>query len=131
LWGEAGGQRLYTVSADLDPDALRASLEEAFPGSCIHAEAGEGKIFLTGSVATDAASDGAFKMASLYAKDVVNSLRVAPKHGKQVQLKPRIVEVDRTRLEQLGINIFAGGRTSVATTTGQFGSAATGSGSSV
>jgi pilus assembly protein CpaC len=130
LWGEAGGQRLYTVSADLDPDALRASLEEAFPGSSIHAEAGEGKIFLTGSVATDAASDAAFKMASLYAKDVVNSLRVVPEHGKQVQLKLRIVEVDRTRLEQLGINIFAGGRTAVQATTGQFASTAVASNSS-
>ena len=65
-------------------------------------------------------------MASLYAKDVVNSLRVIPEHGKQVQLKLRIVEVDRTRLEQLGINIFAGGRTAVATTTGQFASTAIG-----
>jgi pilus assembly protein CpaC len=46
-------------------------------------------------------------------------------------LKLRIVEVDRTRLEQLGINIFAGGRTAVGTSTGQFGSTATGSGSSL
>ena len=131
LWDEAGGHRLYTVSADLDPDALRTSLEEAFPGSSIHAETGEGRIFLTGSVATDAASDAVFKMASLYAKDVVNSLRVVPAHGKQVQLKLRIVEVDRTRLEQLGINIFAGGRTSVATTTGQFATTSVGSDSSL
>ncbi len=48
-----------------------------------------------------------------------------------MQLKLRIVEVDRTRLDQLGINIFANGRTAVATSTGQFGSAATGSGSSL
>lgn len=130
LWGEDGGQRLYTVFADLDPGALRSSLEQAFPGSSIRAEAGEGKIFLTGSVATDAASDAAFKMASLYAKDVVNSLRVVPVHGKQVQLKLRIVEVDRTRLEQLGINIFAGGRTAVQATTGQFASTGVASNSS-
>ncbi len=76
-------------------------------------------------------SDAAVKMASQYAKEVVNSIRIDPVHGKQVQLKLRIVEVDRTRLEQLGINIFAGGRTAVATTTGQFSSTATGSGSSL
>jgi pilus assembly protein CpaC len=124
LWDEVGGRRLYAVFADVDPDALRVSLGEAFPGSLIHADAGEGKIFLTGSVATEAASDAAVKMASQYAKDVVNSIRILPEHGKQVQLKLRIVEVDRTRMEQLGINIFAGGRTTVATTTGQFASAA-------
>jgi len=130
LWDVAGGHRLYTVFADLDPTSLQASLQQAFPGASIHAEAGEGRIFLSGSVATDAASDAAVKMASQYAKDVVNSIQVEPVHGQQVQLKLRIVEVDRTRLEQLGINIFAGGRTSVATTTGEFPSTAIGSGSS-
>jgi pilus assembly protein CpaC len=131
LWDEAGGHRLYTVSADLDPEALRASFDAAFPGSSIHIETGEGKVFLTGSVATDAASEAALKMASLYAKDVVNSLVIVPVHGKQVQLKLRIVEVDRTRLDQLGINIFAGGRTALGASTQQFSTTATGSGSSL
>ena len=131
LWDEAGGHRLYTVSADLDPNALRASFDAAFPGSSIHVETGEGKVFLTGTVATDAASDAAFKMASLYTKDVVNSLVVVPVHGKQVQLKLRIVEVDRTRLDQLGVNLFAGGRTAIGTSTQQFSSTATGSGSTL
>lgn len=131
LWDEAGGHRLYTVFADIDPAALQVSLEEAFPGAFIQAEAGEGKIFLTGSVANDEVSDAAVKMASQYATDVVNSIRIDPVHGKQVQLKLRIVEVDRTRLDQLGINIFAGGRTAVATTTEQYPSTATGSGSSL
>jgi pilus assembly protein CpaC len=123
VWDEAGGSRLYTISADVDPQALRTSIAQAFPGADIHAEAGEGKIFLTGSVATDEASDAALKMASLYSKEVVDSLKVVPVHGRQVQLKLRIVEVDRTKLDQMGINIFAGGRTAVTTTTGQFASA--------
>jgi pilus assembly protein CpaC len=133
LWDEAGSHRLYTVSADLDPDALRGSFDAAFPGSSIHVETGEGKIFLTGSVASDAASDAALKMASLYAKDVVNSLVVVPVHGKQVQLKLRIVEVDRTRLNQVGVNIFSPGvgNTMASASTQQFSSTATGSGSSL
>jgi pilus assembly protein CpaC len=131
LWDDAGGHRMYTVSADIDPEALRASFNAAFPVSSIHVETGEGKIFLTGTVSSDAASDAALKMASLYAKDVVNSLVVVPVHGKQVELKLRIVEVDRTRMNQLGINIFAGGRTALATSTEQFGSTVTGSGSAL
>ena len=133
LWDEAGSHRLYTVSADLDPDALRGSFDAAFPGSSIHVDTGEGKIFLTGSVASDAVSDAALKMASLYAKDVVNSLVVVPVHGKQVQLKLRIVEVDRTRLNQFGVNIFTPGigSTMGSTSTQQFSSTATGSGSSL
>jgi len=131
LWDDAGAHHMYTVSADLDPEALRSSFSSAFPGSLIHIETGEGKVFLTGSVATDAASEAALKMALLYAKDVVNSLVIEPVHSKQVQLKLRIVEVDRTRLDQLGVNIFAGGRTDVGSTTQQFSSTTTGSGTSL
>jgi pilus assembly protein CpaC len=131
IWDEAGGHRLYTVFANVDTASLCTSLEAAFPGSSVRASAAEGKIFLTGSVGTDAASDAAVKLASQFAKEVVNSVSVIPIHGKQVQLKLRVVEVDRTRLEQLGINIFAGGRTSVATTTGQYASSATETGSTL
>ena len=126
LWDEAGGHRMYSVYADLDADAVRRALEAAFPNSTIHVETGEGKVLLTGSVETQAVYEGAAKIAGQYSRDVVNSLRIVPSHGKQVELKVRIVEVDRTRLEQLGINIFAGGRTAVSTTTGQFGSSVVG-----
>ena len=131
LWDEAGADRLYSVSADLDPEGLRASLAEAFPGEAIRAEASGGKISLTGAVGSQAEWDAAAKMAGIYTKDVVNSLRIVPPHGKQVQLKLRIVEVDRTRLEQMGINIFAGGRTSVGATTEQFPSGLSSSGAAV
>jgi pilus assembly protein CpaC len=132
IWDEAGGNRLYAVFADIDPQSLCDSLAQAFPGSSIHAEAGEGKIFLTGSVASEAASDAAFKMAALYAKEVVNSLQILPVHARQVQLKLRIIEVDRSRLDQLGINLFTtGGGTAAATSTQQFFSTATGTGSSL
>jgi pilus assembly protein CpaC len=131
IWDEAGVSRLYTVFADIDPESLSSSLQQAFPAALIRVEAGEGKIFLSGSAASEAVSDSAAKMASVYAKDVINSIRVLPVHGKQVELKLRIVEIDRTRVEQLGINIFAGGRTTVGTTTGQFPSSITGGGSSL
>jgi pilus assembly protein CpaC len=131
LWDESGRDSLYSVFADLDPAALRASLTDAFPGSSIHAAASEGRIYLTGSVASQADSDAAAKMASAYTKDVVSSLQIVPIHGKQVQLKLRIVEVDRTKLEQFGINFFAGGRTAVGATTQQFSSGTASSGSSI
>jgi pilus assembly protein CpaC len=131
LWDEMGGNRLYSVLADVDPASLRVSLGQAFPGSAIRADASEGKIELSGVVTSQADADSAVKMATVYAKDVVNSLLVAPLHGKQVQLKLRIVEVDRTKLEQMGINIFAGGRTAMGTTTQQFSSGLATSGSAV
>lgn len=131
IWDSSGAHRMYTVFADLDAEGVRRSLKDAFPGVAIDATTGEGKVILTGSVESAAVADAAVKLASQYGKDVVNSLQISPLHPKQVRLKLRIVEVDRTKLDQLGVNIFAGGRTAVATTTGQFASAASTSGSSV
>jgi pilus assembly protein CpaC len=131
VWDERGLHRLYSVFADLDALELRESIQQAFPGLNIHADTREGKIILTGSVNASATADAAVKLASQYGKDVVNSIQVAAIHGKQVQLKLRIVEVDRSKLDQLGINVFAGGRTAISTSTGQFGGASVASGSSV
>jgi pilus assembly protein CpaC len=131
VWDEAGAHRMYSVFADLNPDGLRRSLEQTFPGLDLHAETGEEKIVLTGSVDSAATADAAVKLASQYGKDIVNSIQIAPVHGKQVELKLRIVEVDRSKADQFGINIFSGGRTAIATSTGQFGGAAVGSGSTL
>ncbi len=122
LWDTEGKHRLYTVSGDLDMASLRASLGEVLPHSAIHADAAQGKIVLSGTVESDGALDAASKLAASYSKDVVNNIRVVGNHGKQVQLKLRIVEVDRTRLEQFGINFFTGGVNASGITTQQFGS---------
>ncbi len=121
LWEKNGGHRLYTISIDLDPGTLQASLHDTLPGSSIQVEARGDKLFLTGTVPTEAAADAAAKMAALYCKDPVSALRVRTVHGRQVQLKLRIIEIDRTRLEQLGVNFFSGGKNTSSTSTQQFG----------
>jgi pilus assembly protein CpaC len=125
LWDSSGKHSLYTVSVDPDPEALQASLDEAFPGANLRAEATQGRLGVSGTVPSDSDSDAVLKLASLYNKDVINSLRVVPVHGKQVQLKLRIVEVDRTKMEQYGINIFHGGSFPASISTEQFSSGAT------
>lgn len=130
VWDGNGGERLYTVSADLDPQSLRAALRDAFPGSTLSAETGDGRIYLSGTAPTEAASEGAVKLAQLFGKDIVNSIRVVPARIKQVELKLRIVEVDRTKLEQFGINIFTGGSNAISTSTQQFVTGESGVGTS-
>ena len=52
IWDTVGGSRLYTVDADVDPDALRQSLREAYPTSHIDVAGHEGRIYLSGTVPT-------------------------------------------------------------------------------
>lgn len=125
LWDIAGRRRVYTVFADLDTDGILQMLQDAIPGARLTVSTSGSRVYLAGTVPTDAAADTLAKMAQSYTKDVVNGVKVLPVHAKQIQLKLRIVEVDRSRLEQFGVNFFAlGGSTLAGTTTGQFASTA-------
>ena len=122
LWDNAGNSSLYTVSADLDFAALRASIRQALPGQDINVEAREGKIYLSGTVSGDDAYKEANRLGSLYSQDLVNSLHVTYVHPKQVELKVRIVEIDRTKLAQFGFNFFSTGSNMSTISTQQFNS---------
>lgn len=122
VWDTGGKHRLYTVSSDLDLTSLQTALQDAFPGYDLHVQASQDRIILKGTVASIADSVEAAKLAASYSKDVVNNLRLVPAHNKQVQLKLRIVEVDRTRLEQFGFNFLSQGNNASGVTTQQFGS---------
>ncbi len=126
IWDSNGKSCLYTVSADVDPAGLRQSLQDAYPNNVIEVSGSEDRLTLSGSVPTTEMSDGATKLAANYAKDVVNSLRIVPVHGKQVQLKLRIAEVDRTKLQQFGVNLTRSmGNNVFGTSTGQYPSTQT------
>jgi pilus assembly protein CpaC len=122
VWDENSQSQVYMVSSDMDVDDLRSSIKQRLPQETIEVEGREGRVILTGTVSSEAVSDDAVKLATLFTKDVANSLVVNPAKVKQVRLKVRIVEVDRSRLEQFGINIFnpGGGTTVGGGTTSQF-----------
>jgi pilus assembly protein CpaC len=126
IWDDQGRSCLYTVSSDIDPANLRQSLHDAYPTSAIEVEASQDRITLLGTVPTAEVSEGAAKIAAVYSKDIVNSLRVVPIRAKQVQLKLRIAEVDRTKLEQYAVNLAKSlGNNQVSTSTQQYASTQT------
>ena len=128
LMDETGLVQSYVVSADLDIDGLRAAMSEAMRGDAVKVEGSGARVTLSGIVGSDAIADAAVKLAGLYSKEVANALTVIPIHPKQVRLEVRILEVDRSKLLQLGINLFnPGGNTSflATTTSSQFPTSAT------
>ena len=125
LWNTAGQSVLYEVSADLDVNKLRRSIEAALPGQEIHVDSQEGRVYLSGTVIGEDSYKQALHLASFYSKDVVSSLAVTYVHPQQVRLQVRIAEVDRTKLDQFGFSFFSGGRNTAATSTQQFTSVGT------
>jgi pilus assembly protein CpaC len=109
LLDEAGLAQSYVVSTDVDLDGLRTAMSEAMRGDSVKVEGSGSRVTLSGSVPSPEAADAAVKLASLYAKDVANAMVVTPGHPKQVRLQVRILEVDRNKELQLGINLFSPG----------------------
>jgi pilus assembly protein CpaC len=106
IWDTAGNTQMYNVAADFDPMSLRAALDSELPGNHIEVHGGQDLLTLTGTVSTKEMADQAGKLAGAYAKNVANSLRVVSPRDKQVELKLQILEVDRSKMEQFGINLF-------------------------
>ena len=125
LSDELGRSQAYLVVADIDVSGLQRDLDQTYPNEHLRAEAEEGRVSVYGTVSSDASADAVLKLASLYSKDVANSLSVNPSHVKQVRLQVRFVEIDRSKLNQFGVNFFSGLKNFSATSTGQFPTSAT------
>lgn len=120
LWDETGHTQAWQITADMDVSDLRQALHAALPSEDIHAEGRGDQVVLTGIASSPTVMDQAVKLAGLYAKTVANSMQLAAQHTPQVRLKVRVVEIDRSRAEQLGFNLFGTGKNTFGAQTGQY-----------
>lgn len=124
LWDETGHSRILDVYSDVDISALREALLQAFPSENIQVSSEQSRVIISGTPSSKAGADEILKIVSSFTKDFVNTLVVPPEpHGKQIMLKVRFAEVDRTKLDAFGINIMSTGATNTigSITTGQLG----------
>ena len=110
LWHENNQARIIEVFGDLDVSLLREATTRSFPGEAIRVEAEEGRVLLTGTASSAAIADQIGKMGAPFSKEVVNFIRlVQPPRPKQIMLKVRFAQVDRSKLTEFGINLFSTG----------------------
>ena len=124
FWDAAGRSQVLDVVVDVDVSALRDAILHSFPRQQLQVQADGAHVILTGAVPDPHMAEDLAKMAATYSPQVVNSLIVASDHEPQVLLEVRFAEVDRTKLTQVGVNLFSTGAANTigSTTTGQFGS---------
>ena len=107
---DGAGRQLLNLNIRVDQDisALSETLNRILPGSDIKVEGLNGSLILSGTVASLAEADKAVQLARSTVADpksVINMLGIA--EAEQVMLKVRIVEVNRTVIKQLGVNLNA------------------------
>ncbi len=131
LWDETERSRILDVLVDVDVSQLRDAIQQAFPSEPIQVETEQGRVVVSGTVSSQSVIDSVMNMASLFSDRVVNSFTlVPPPRDRQILLQVRFAEVDRTKLDQLGINILSTGaaNTPGSLSTQQFGSQTLGGG---
>jgi pilus assembly protein CpaC len=127
IWDSGGHSQILDVTVDVNISHLRTAIEQTYPGQPVNIQSDGAHLILTGTVSDAKVSDDIGKMASAYSGGVVNSLSVAPIHEQQILLQVKFAEVDRTKIQQLGINLISTGvgNTPGAISTQQFGAPAT------
>lgn len=123
VWSKSGERTFYNVTVDLNLDPLKKILKDSFPNEQITPDSSRDSLSLNGHVSSKEVADRAVALSTGFAKTVVNNLQLgAAPIDKQILLRVKFAELDRTREEQYGVNLFAvPGQTLTGTSTGQFG----------
>lgn len=120
LWDSGGHSQMLDVTVDVNIALLRTAIEQTFPGQQINIQSDGAHLIMTGTVSDAKVADDVGKMVAAYSSGVVNSLTVAPVHEQQIMLEVKFAEVDRTKLQQYGVNFFStGGANTIGTVSTQ------------
>ena len=122
VWDKGGQRTFYNVVVETNLEPLRRLYRETFPTETIHVQSSKESLSLTGSVSSAGVAERATALAAPFAKTVVNNLQVAAVIEKQVLLRVKFAELDRTRASQFGVNLISTGATNTvgSINTGQF-----------
>jgi pilus assembly protein CpaC len=122
IWSKGDVRTVYSMTVEPNVEPVRQLLKKTFPNCEIQVLPARDSIVLTGTVPSKAEAERAAALLAPFAKSVVNNL-VTADAGKQILLRVKFAELDRTASTALAVNIMSQGKTIGLAGTGQFPSA--------
>ncbi|MFB3775990.1 MAG: type II and III secretion system protein family protein [Bryobacteraceae bacterium] len=122
-WSKTGERAFYKVTVAHDLGQVRDLLRRTFPDESIEVQSAQEALSLTGRVTSQTVAERAAALVAPLAKSVVNNLQIAPPGpDKQVMLRVKFAELNRSAGASFGFNLMSTGalNTTGRTTTGQF-----------
>lgn len=126
VWSKNDQRMFYNVTVELNLDPLRRILQDTYPNEKIELHSSRDSITLNGTVSSKDVADRAAALSATFAKTVVNNLQIAlGPVEKQILLRVKFAELDRSTAAQYGVNLLSTGALNTVGTvsTGQFSSA--------
>jgi len=123
VWSKSGQRNFYNLTVEQNLEPLRHLLQDTFPKEDIHVQSSRDSLSITGRVSSKDVADRATALATPFAKTVVNNLQVAtPGAEKQILLRVKFAELDRSAATQFAVNLISTGATNTIgrVSTGQF-----------
>jgi pilus assembly protein CpaC len=122
LWDEQDQSQAFDISVDLDVLGLSQKLHDAFPTEGVQISSANDVVMLSGKVSSQAVADQILEVVKGAFPKVTNMMAVPKVELGEVLLEVKFAEVDRTSLQQLGINILSlpGSKNVGSITTQQF-----------
>ncbi|MDP9114912.1 MAG: pilus assembly protein N-terminal domain-containing protein [Acidobacteriota bacterium] len=127
VWSKTGERTFYNVTVELNLDPLRKILKDTFPNEQITPASSRESLSLNGIISSKDVGDRAVALAGPFAKNVVNNMQLGnPPVEKQILLRVKFAELDRSKAEQYGVNwISQAGQTNFYASTQQSGISST------
>jgi pilus assembly protein CpaC len=122
VWNKSGERTFYSITVEANLDPLRRLLKATFPGEDIRVQSSRDSLSLIGTVSSPAIGERAAALSAAFAKTIVNNLQVNAPVEKQIMLRVKFAELDRSKATQFGVNLFSTGATNTIgqVSTGQF-----------
>jgi pilus assembly protein CpaC len=123
LWDEADQSQAFELSVDIDVLGLTQKIHEVFPTENVHIDTSRDVVILTGNASSSIVADKILEVVKAAAPKVTNMMQIPAPPTGEILLEVRFAEVDRTALNEFGINILSlpGAKNVGSISTQQFG----------
>jgi pilus assembly protein CpaC len=110
LWDESDQSQTFEIFVDLDILGLSQKIREVFPDEPIRVEASKDLVMVSGRASSKAVQNQILAIVSGVTPKVVNLMEApAPPTQGEILLQVKFAEVDRSNLNQFGVNFFSPG----------------------
>ena len=122
LWDEADQSQAFEIAVDIDVLGLRQEIHDVFPSEPVQIGTANGVVMLSGKISSQAVADQILEAVKGASPKVTSMMEVPKVVLGEVLLEVKFAEVERTALQQLGINILGlpGGKNVGTISTQQF-----------
>jgi pilus assembly protein CpaC len=107
VWDEADQSQAFEVSVDIDVLSLSQKIHEVFPAEDIHIDTSKESVILTGKISSAAVADKILEVVKGATPKVTSMMEVPIMANAQILLQVRFAEVDRSAVDQFGINFLS------------------------